>query len=125
MRQVEDRLQTACANWIKAEKKQHGDIIGFHVPNGGNRSKSEGARFKAQGVLAGVADLIILTDKPATVFVELKAADGRHLKSQKEFQADVTRIGFPYYIIKTDSHYEAVGELSRIIKPYRTIYKED
>jgi hypothetical protein len=32
----------------------------FHVPNGGNRSASEGMQLKASGVVAGIPDLLFI-----------------------------------------------------------------
>lgn len=121
---IEDELQIACATWLACEERLHGDIIGYHVPNGGRRSKSEGARFKRMGVRAGVADLIIHTDMPTTVYVELKAKDGRLNANQKKFRDSVKHLGFDYHIIRTDYPIEAVGKLSTILKPYRTIFLE-
>lgn len=42
--------------WIKA---RYPNVLAFHVPNGGNRSGREGARFKREGVMAGVPDVLI------------------------------------------------------------------
>jgi hypothetical protein len=48
----------------------------FHVPNGGWRSPTEGAIFKALGVRPGVPDLIAIKDG-RTYALELKAKNGR------------------------------------------------
>lgn len=48
---------------IQRKIAKHLDRIGvlwFHPPNGGKRGKAEAGAFKAQGVKAGVPDLIIL-----------------------------------------------------------------
>ena len=115
----EDFLQIACANWIKAQMQHFDDIVGFHVPNGGLRNKKVGAKLKAMGVMAGVADLIILTNQPAIVFIELKTKKGRQQPTQKVFQDKVESLGFDYHIIKGDNPFQVVAELERILKQYR------
>lgn len=45
----------------------------YHVPNGGKRSKSEAARFRAMGVKAGVPDMIAPYNG---LYIELKRQRG-------------------------------------------------
>ena len=57
-------------------------VFFFHCPNGGYRSKTEGAIFKGLGVKAGIPDLVIFYR--AQIFgVELKASYGRLSPSQR------------------------------------------
>lgn len=51
----------------------------FAIPNGGKRSKSEAARFKAEGVRAGVPDLFIPVARGGYhgFFLEMKDVNGR------------------------------------------------
>lgn len=61
MKHHEHNLQTACVRWFRYQYPK--DII-LAVPNGGSRdNKKEAARLKAEGVLAGVSDLIIFSEK--------------------------------------------------------------
>ena len=55
----ESELQQQCFKWFKW---QYPDLKGllFHVPNGGNRSKREAKRFKNEGVVSGIPDLLFL-----------------------------------------------------------------
>ena len=50
----------------------------FHIPNGGKRTKSEAARFKAEGVKPGVPDLFLPVARGPYhgLFVELKRQKG-------------------------------------------------
>lgn len=59
----------------------------FHIPNGGKRSKSEAARFKAQGVRPGVPDLMIPIAKGGYhgLFIEMKAGRGKPTPKQVEW----------------------------------------
>ena len=70
-----------------------------HVPNGGARSKREGARFKRMGVRAGFPDLIFLYKKAS--FIEIKTPNGTHSDKQKEYQAMLLELGFDVYEART------------------------
>jgi len=85
----EDALQKAVAELL--------DTLGWwwwHTPNGGARSKAEAGKFKAMGVKAGVADIIIAerwsagNDGGPAVAIELKGPKGRLQKTQKEWLAE-------------------------------------
>lgn len=70
----EGREQTALMNWLKL---RHPELFGltFHVPNGGRRDKVTGAKLKAQGVKAGVPDLVFALARGGYfgLFIEFKA----------------------------------------------------
>lgn len=80
----EASLQKACVQYLEWHPKKP---LFFHPPNGGTRHRIEAAKFKAQGVKAGVPDIMIME---TTVFcgglcVELKAGKGQVRKEQKEW----------------------------------------
>ena len=79
-RNAEGRIQAAIVEWARAVAP---GVVVYAVPNGGLRSKSEAARMKWQGVLAGVPDLAVVCDGRA-FFIEVKADDGVLTRSQKE-----------------------------------------
>lgn len=58
-----------------------------HIPNGGSRSKREGAKLKRMGVLAGVSDLHLPVARAGynSLYIEMKCGDGRLSASQKSF----------------------------------------
>lgn len=62
-------------------------VLWFHPPNGGKRSKSEGVKFKAMGVKAGVPDVVICEPCGAYhgFFIELKVDGGVVRKTQKDW----------------------------------------
>lgn len=70
----------------------------FAIPNGGKRNIREAARFKRQGVKAGVADVYLPVAKPPYhgLFIELKRTQGRATlsKKQQEFIADMELQGY-------------------------------
>jgi hypothetical protein len=67
-------------------------VFFFHPPNGGYRSKIEGAIFKGLGVKRGVPDLIIFYS--GQIFgLELKASHGRLSPSQTKCLNDMEVAG--------------------------------
>lgn len=63
---IEDDHQKALITWAKFQRIKSGKFSGhkiidylFAIPNGGRRNAREAARLKAQGVKAGVSDLML------------------------------------------------------------------
>jgi len=54
----------------------------FHVPNGMNIDARQGAKFKAQGVISGVPDLVFVW-QGKTHYIEVKTPQGYLSKNQK------------------------------------------
>jgi len=73
-------------------------IVHFHVPNGGLRHRRTGAVMKAMGVLPGVADMCILADGGATLWLELKHGKNKQTDSQKAFEANCKAKGHVYRV---------------------------
>jgi hypothetical protein len=67
-------------------------MVFLHCPNGGYRRPIEAAIFKAMGVRAGAADLLLWRDGNSYA-LELKAPGGRISVAQFEFLADFDRAG--------------------------------
>ena len=72
----------------------------FAVPNGGSRNIIEAANLKAQGVMAGVSDLIVLLPGKKVYFIELKNPNGKGRQSpaQREFEDNVRAYGNEYLL---------------------------
>ena len=83
----EHRLQMACVRWFNLRYPHLRGRL-FAVPNGGRRDAVTGARLKAEGVLSGVADLILLkpNDHFGALIVEMKTGKGRQSASQRQWQ---------------------------------------
>lgn len=96
----EHRIQCACVRWFALQyPKLHGRL--FAVPNGGRRDATTAAKLKAEGVVAGVADLILLkrnTDYGA-LLIEMKTLKGRQRDSQKQWQNIVCADGEYKYVV--------------------------
>lgn len=92
MRQEEHRIQCGIVHYLRLN-----GILCFAVPNGGARNAVTGAKLKAEGVLAGVSDLIAIRGgRP--FFIEVKTAKGRQSDEQEAFQLSVEEQGFEYLI---------------------------
>lgn len=84
MRHVEDAIQRA----IVQELRLRGTgALWWHTPNGGKRNMIEAVRFKQLGVLPGVSDLVLITEREKFA-LELKAPGGRATETQLAFQSE-------------------------------------
>lgn len=100
--QEEHNLQVSCINWFRYQyPKMHHNL--FAVPNGGRRDAKTGKALKDEGVLAGVADLILLKSNRfyGALLIEMKTAKGQQQKSQKEWQQRITADGYKYVICRS------------------------
>lgn len=57
-----------------------------HVPNGGSRNKAEAAKLKAQGVKAGVPDIVLPVARGGYhgLYIELKRLQGGKVSMEQE-----------------------------------------
>ncbi|MEA5151993.1 MAG: VRR-NUC domain-containing protein [Oscillospiraceae bacterium] len=62
----------------------------FHIPNGGKRGKAEAARFRAEGVKAGVPDICLPVARGGYngLFIELKRCTGGRVSSDQSIWID-------------------------------------
>lgn len=93
--QKESVLQTACVKWFRL---QYPDFIIYAVPNGGSRNVREAQRLKAEGVLAGVADLVIMLPQGKSLYIEMKVKGNKQTDNQKDFQKIAETLGHPYTV---------------------------
>lgn len=98
--EVEHRIQQACVRWFNL---QYPHLRGrlFAVPNGGRRDVVTGTKLKAEGVVAGVADLILLVTNKAfgALLIEMKKPGGIQSAAQRQWQEIVTTNGEYKYVI--------------------------
>lgn len=86
------------AAWVRGKYPEL-DLM-HHIPNGGKRSKSEAARFKAQGVKAGVPDIFLPCARGGYhgLYIELKRTKGGKLSAAQKEWIDALR-GQGYKVI--------------------------
>lgn len=105
MRHVESTLQTHCVKWFRY---QYPKRTLFSVPNGGQRNAITGAILKAEGALAGVADLFLMHAAKGYngLFIEMKTKTGRQQPSQVNFQAKCTAEGYLYAVCRSFDEFQ-------------------
>ena len=78
-------------------------LLLHHSPNGGKRSESEAARFKAMGTRKGFPDLILAL--PCTgyhgAFFELKSEKGKTSKEQEVYLALLKKLGYKTFVTRS------------------------
>lgn len=104
MKENEHYLQCACFNWFNIEFPEAKGLL-FAIPNGGYRDERTAAKLKAEGVVAGVADLFLAVANHGYngLFIEMKTKDksSRQRPSQREFQKRVERQNYKYIVCRT------------------------
>lgn len=109
----EHNIQVACVRWFAYQYPELRGLL-FAVPNGGRRDAVTGAKMKAEGVVAGVSDLILLvpSNGHGALCVEMKTAKGRQSDEQKRWQQAVERMGYRYVVCRS------LDEFVKDIKDY-------
>ena len=98
---IESEMQRSCKRWFDLQYPKLSRLC-FAVPNGGVRNSREAAIMKAEGVTAGVADMILLVPHHGygCLCIEFKTADGRQSESQKLWQVDAEANGNKYVVVR-------------------------
>ena len=110
----ESLLQRACVAWFRAQYPEHALML-FAVPNGGGRSRIEAGIMKAEGVTAGVSDLILLEARGGygALCIEMKTTEksSRQRASQKAWQTAAERAGNRYEVVRTLEEFQFIVNL--------------
>lgn len=113
-RDIEHHIQTAMVSWFRLQYPAMAHNL-FACPNGGKRDAVTGSKLKAEGALAGVADLLFL--KPNRFYhgllIEVKTPKGRQSDSQKQWQQKISKDGYKYIVAR--SLYEFMTEVQRYL----------
>lgn len=92
---TESQLQIAVVDHLRLRGVP--GLLFFKIPNEGKRTRANGARMKAEGMLAGVADLFIKAPRQARpMFLELKRKGQKPTKEQKAF-GDAADLAFCWW----------------------------
>lgn len=120
MKHEESKLQQACIKWFDLQYR-HLKYNLHAIPNEGARTPANGARMKAQGRRAGVADLFFAMPKcfndkyESTViihglFIEFKAGKGKQNENQIAFEKAVTATGYKYVVVTSFDQFKNLIE---------------
>jgi len=102
MRDLEHKIQCGCVKWFRMQYHQFADLL-FAVPNGGARDAVTGAKLKEEGVVAGVADLILFLPRQGfhALCIEMKTAKGVQRQTQRVWQEKVEAQGYKYVVCRS------------------------
>jgi len=87
-----------------------------HIPNGGKRSASEAARFKATGVKPGVPDLCLPVPRGRYhgLYIEMKAIGGTISEHQSIWLIELAKQG--YYTVASFGADSAISTIEKYLK---------
>lgn len=111
MKKREHILQSSCVKWFRLQYPQYYYNL-FAIANGGKRDAITGAILKAEGVVAGVADMLLLVARKGFhgVGIEFKIDKNTQTEEQKKFEIAIKKEGFDYVIIKDfDTFYNIIN----------------
>jgi hypothetical protein len=97
MKRAEDQIQAAIVNWLRTVLP--GAIV-LHLHNN-PRSKVDGARLKAMGLVKGAPDLLVCLPGGRGVFIEVKAPKGRVSPEQHGFSFACQGIGWTWFVARS------------------------
>ena len=107
MQNIESQIQQACIRWVRLEYPR---LVVYAIPNGGHRDAVTGAILKAEGVLAGVADIFVAKaiKYHHGLYIEMKAPKGKQAPSQRAFERAVSLEGYQYSLCRSFDDFRAV-----------------
>ena len=111
MKHIESHIQQACFTWFRLQFPDLA-LLMFAVPNGGSRRRIEAKIMKAEGVTAGVADVLFLYPNSEYHGLCIETEKGRQQPSQKRFQQAVEAQGYQYAIVRS------VEDFIELVKKY-------
>src|SRR5262245_20049671 len=97
LRELERPHQVALIKWVKAVQDTYPVLkLLYAVPNGGDRNLYVARKLKAEGVMAGVADLCLPVARRGYhgLYLEMKSEEGGATKKQKDFLRGVMDEGY-------------------------------
>jgi len=99
MKRNESILQQNCVKWFRYRYPKLSSLL-IAVPNGGFRNIREAVKLKSEGVVPGVADLLLLI--PSRGFsclgIEMKFGSGKQTENQSTWQNDFEKAGNKYIV---------------------------
>ena len=99
MRNEEHNIQVSMINWFRYQYPKL-KLSLFAVPNGGHRHPATARKLKAEGVVAGVSDLVFFNRKKC-YFIEVKTEKGKQQQTQKDFQKNIENEGGKYFVVRS------------------------
>ena len=112
----EDAEQATLMSWAAMQAGKYPELaMLFHIPNGGRRNAAEAARFKAEGVKAGVPDLFlpVARNEKHGLWIEMKRREGGRVS---DYQSEwIQRLREQGYAVEVCCGWE---EASKVLLSY-------
>ena len=107
----EEVLQAEIIRWYRSQYPEHHPMYYLLVSNDNNAiSAQQGMKAKAQGRVAGVADLTFYKPGGQPILIELKTPTGRQSPDQKKWQKAVENAGYRYVIVRSLEDFKKIIE---------------
>ena len=124
MRYREHSLQSVCVRWFRMQYPKMASML-IAVPNAARRNAVQARILKDEGMLAGVADLLLLVSCGGygCLCIEMKTAKGRQSDTQKEWQAQAEANGDLYVVCRDFFDFKQLIDNylnNKLIKPETT-----
>ena len=89
----EHQIQAALFKWLAAV---HPKVVAYAIPNAARRSMAQAAYLKAEGLRAGMPDVVIATARGGYhgMYLELKTQKGKLFESQTEMLTRLANEGY-------------------------------
>lgn len=98
----EHHTQCQCVQWFRYQYPHLAKNL-FAIPNGGKRNKATAGKLKAEGVLAGVLDLMLLVPVNGCggLLIETKTEKGTLTDAQKEWIKHMSQFGYICVLVRS------------------------
>jgi len=102
MKHLESQLQQACVTWARLQYPELRVLL-TSVPNGVRTSVIQAKIAKAEGLVAGTSDLLLLIPRGKWPYlcIEMKTKTGRLSDHQKIFRDHVESVGGRYEVVRS------------------------
>ena len=111
MRHIESNIQKSAVLWFRLQFPQYSKLL-FSCPNGGARNAREAQILKAEGIVPGVSDLILLVARHGynALCIEFKTPTGRQTQNQIQWQLEAEKQGNKYVICRSFDEFKKTIE---------------
>ena len=98
----ESQLQIESIKWFRYQFPKLSKML-IAVPNGSHRNKITASILKAEGVIAGCSDLLLLTPRNGygCLCIEMKTEVGKQSELQSQWQIEAEKSGNKYVLCRT------------------------
>ena len=109
----EHKIQSAAFKWYRLQYPKMVHNL-FAIPNAAKRTSRVGAYMKEEGLLPGVADVVLMKSNRfyGACFFEFKTPKGRQSDLQKDWQQKITNDGYKYVVVRS------LDDFMREVKQY-------